>query len=453
MITKSEFLLFLKAPLHLWAKKHNKLNKTVPTVYEQHLMKQGYEVEKLAHELLPHATWQEAYVDDEFEIRNDALIRNENGTCDLYEVKSSTSIKKEHLYDVAFQSIVMKDTTKLNKIFMVILNKDYIFKDSLNIKELFSITDVTDKVNDLTEEIEEKMREAVSIVEKDKPDYIENCLKPDKCPCLDVCHPNLPKKSIFDIPMLSPKKKRELVDSKIIDINDLPSEFKLSVKQKRIADLIKTGNPYLNITGLKSFLDTFVYPIYFLDYETYSLAIPIYNDYKPYQHMVFQYSLHIINEDQSTVHKEYLETELGDPSKNLIKKLKEDIGDTGSIIVWNKKFEYGRNKDMSILYPEYKEFLENVNSRMIDLADFINKELYIHPDFLGSWSIKDVLPVMVPDLSYKKLNVNKGDQAMLVWWEIIHTSDKSKAEDLLVYCGLDTLAMVKIWERLNDLSI
>ncbi len=261
----------------------------------------------------------------------------------------------------------------------------------------------------------------------------------------------LVKKSIFDIPMLSPKKKRELVDSKIIDINDLPNEFKLSVKQKRIAALIKTGNPYLNITGLKSFLDTFVYPIYFLDYETYSLAIPIYNDYKPYQHMVFQYSLHVINEDQTTVHKEYLETELGDPSKNLIKKLKKDIGDTGSIIVWNKKFEYGRNKDMSILYPEYKEFLENVNSRMIDLADFINKELYIHPDFLGSWSIKDVLPVMVSDLNYKKLNVNKGDQAMLVWWKLIHSTDKSIAKDLLEYCGLDTLAMVRIWEKLKQL--
>lgn len=449
MLTKSDFLLYLKAPLHLWAEKHNKLNKLVPTVYEQHLMKQGYEVEKLAHELLPHATWQEAYVSDEFEIRRDALIKNVDDTYDLYEVKSSTTIKKEHLYDVTFQSIVMKDTTKLSKIFIVTLNKEYIFKEKLDIKQLFSITDVTEEVKDLTSEVEEKMREAVSIIEKDKPDYIENCLDPKTCPCIDLCYPNLPKKTIFNIPMLSPKKKRELVDSKIIDINELSDQFELSAKQRRIADVIKQNKPYLNNIGLKTFLDSFVYPIYFLDYETYPLAIPIYNNYKTYQHMVFQYSLHVVNNDQNTTHKEYLETELGDPSTNLIKKLNEDIGDTGSVVVWNKTFEFERNKDMANLYPEYKEFLENVNSRMIDLADFINKELYIHPDFLGSWSIKNVLPVMVLELSYKNLKVNKGDQAMLNWWKLIHSTDKSEEKDLIEYCGLDTLAMVKIWEKLK----
>ncbi len=448
MLTKSEFLLYLKAPLHLWAEKHNKLNKLIPSVYEQHLMKQGYEVEKLAHELLPHATWQEAYVSDEFEIRNDALIQNTDGTYDLYEVKSSTTIKKEHLYDVTFQSIVMRGKTELKRIFIVTLNKEYIFKDKLNIKELFSITDVTDEIKDLTSEVEEKMREAAIIIEKEKSNHIENCLDPKSCPCIDLCYPNLPKKTIFNIPMLSPKKKRELVDSKIIDINDLSDQYELSAKQRRIADVIKQNKPYLNNTGLKTFLDSFTYPIYFLDYETYPLAVPIYNNYKTYQHMVFQYSLHVVNEDQTVTHKEYLETELGDPSRNLIKRLKEDIGDTGSVVVWNKTFEFERNKDMAALYPEHKEFLESVNSRMIDLADFINKELYIHPDFLGSWSIKSVLPVMVPDLSYKKLKVNKGDQAMLTWWKLVNSEDKSEAKNLLEYCGLDTLAMVRIWERL-----
>ncbi len=452
MLTKSDFLLYLKAPLHLWAEKHNKLNKLAPSVYEQHLMKQGYEVEKLAHELLPHATWQEAYISDEFEIRRDALIKNVDDTYDLYEVKSSTTIKKEHLYDVTFQSIVMRNTTKLNKIFIVTLNKEYVFKDKLDIKQLFSITDVTDEVGDLTSEVEEKMREAVNIIEKEKPDHIENCLDPKTCPCIDLCYPNLPQKTIFNIPMLSPKKKRELADSKIIDINDLSDQYELSAKQRRIADAIKQNKPYLNSTGLKTFLDSFVYPIYFLDFETYPLAVPIYDNYKTYQHMVFQYSLHTVDESQTITHKEYLETKLGDPSRNLIIKLKEDIGDTGSVVVWNKTFEFERNKDMANLYPEYKEFLENVNSRMIDLADFINKELYIHPDFLGSWSIKNVLPVMVPDLSYKKLKVNKGDQAMLAWWDLIHSEDKSKSENLLEYCGLDTLAMVKIWENLKLLS-
>ena len=452
MLTKSDFLLYLKAPLHLWAEKHGKLNKLVPSVYEQHLMKQGYEVEKLAHELLPHATWQEAYVSDEFEIRRDALIKNIDGTHDLYEVKSSTTIKKEHMYDVAFQAIVMKDTTKLNKIHIVTLNKDYVFKDKLDIKQLFSITDVTKEVSKLNDEVEEKTREAIHVTGKDKSNYIENCLSPKTCPCIDLCHPSLPKKSIFNIPMLSPKKKRDLVDSKIIDINDLPDQFELSVKQRRIANAIKQNRQYLNSSGLKTFLDSFTHPIYFLDYETYPLAVPIYNNYKTYQHMVFQYSLHIVNENKTVEHKEFLKTEAGDPSIDLIAKLRQDIGPVGSVVVWNKTFEFGRNKDMANLYPEHKDFLENVNSRMIDLADFINKELYIHPGFLGSWSIKNVLPVMVPDLSYKKLEVNKGDQAMLAWWKLIHHTNKSNAKDLLDYCSLDTLAMVKIWEKLKTIN-
>lgn len=451
MLTKSDFLLYLGAPLHLWAKKHNKLNKIVPSVFEQHLMKQGYEVEKLAHQLLPHATWQDTYVSEEFEIRRDALVKNSDGTYDLFEVKSSTTIKKEHMYDVTFQSIVMKEKTKLDKVYIVTLNKDYVLEDSLDIDALFVKNDVTEKVKELTSEVEEKMRDALHVMGKDKPDYIENCLNPKTCPCLDLCHPNLPEKSIFNIPMLSPKKKRELIDSKIFEIKDIPISFELSPKQKRIAGAIRSDIPHLNKVGLQKFLYTFIYPLYFLDYETYPLGIPIYKGYKPYQHMVFQYSLHIVNEDKSIVHKEYLETEVGDPSKKLLEKLKSDVGNTGTILVWNKTFEFERNKDMANLFPKHKIFLDDLNSRMVDLADFINKEHYIHPDFLGSWSIKYVLPVMAPDLSYKNMKVNKGDIAMITWWELIHSTDKSIAKDLLEYCELDSFGMVKIWEKLNEI--
>ena len=198
--------------------------------------------------------------------------------------------------------------------------------------------------------------------------------------------------------------------------------------QRKIVNAIKTNKPYLDKIKLKNFLDSFVYPIYFLDYETYPLAVPIYNKYKTYQQMVFQYSLHIVNKDGTILHKEYLETEQGDPSRNLIKQLSSDIGPVGSVISWNKTFEMGRNEDMARLYPEHSEFLKDVNKRMIDLADFINKEMYIHPDFLGDWSIKNVLPVMVPELSYKKLKINKGDQAMLTWWDMVNSKEKKTSQ-------------------------
>lgn len=451
MLTKSDFLLFLKAPLHLWAKENNKLEKKVPSIYEQHLMKQGYEVEKLAHELLPNATWQKPYFTDDFEIRQDAIIIYPDGNAHLYEIKSSTEVKKEHLFDVVFQSIVMEKEINLKKIFVVTLNKEYVLNGQLDINSLFVVKDVTKIVKKLKATVEDLMYQAINVVNTESSDRIEGCLNPKTCLCPDLCHPNLPKKSIFNVPYLSHKRKRELIDSKIIDINDISAELSLNPMQRKIVNAIKTGKPYLDKTKLKDFLDSFVYPIYFLDYETYPLAVPIYNKYKTYQQMVFQYSLHIVNSDGTILHKEYLETERGDPSRNLIKRLSEDIGPTGSIVSWNKTFEMSRNEDMTRLYPEHTEFLKDVNKRMIDLADFINKEMYIHPDFLGSWSIKNVLPVMVPDLSYKKLKVNKGDQAMLTWWKMINSKDKKEAKDLLEYCSLDTLAMVKIWSRLKNI--
>ena len=306
-------------------------------------------------------------------------------------------------------------------------------------------------VKKLKATVEDLMYQALNVINTESPDRIEGCLNPKTCPCPDLCFPNLPKKSIFNIPYLSHRRKRELIDSKIIDINDISDELPLNPMQRKIVNAIKTNKLYLDKTKLKEFLNSFVFPIYFLDYETYPLAVPIYNKYKTYQQMVFQYSLHIVNKDGTTEHKEYLETETGDPSRNLIKKLQEDIGETGSVVSWNKTFECGRNEDMARLYPEHAEFLKDANKRMIDLADFINKEMYIHPDFLGSWSIKNVLPVMVPELSYKKLKVNKGDQAMLTWWKMVNSKDKKEAKDLLEYCGLDTLAMVKIWEELKTL--
>lgn len=451
MITKSDFLLFLKAPLHLWASVNNKLDKKAPSIYEQHLMKQGYEVEKLAHELLPNAVWQKPYFTDNFEIRQDALVKYPDGSGHLYEIKSSTEIKKEHLYDVTFQSIVMENDIKLKKIFVVTLNKDYILNGKLDINSLFAVKDVTKEVKKLRSNVEDLMYQALNVINTKKPDYIENCLNPKTCPCPQLCHPNLPKKSIFNVPYLSHKRKRDLLDSKIVDINDITDDIPLNPMQRKIVTAIKTNNPYLNRTKLKEFLDSFVYPVYFLDYETYPLAVPIYNKYKTYQQMVFQYSLHIVNKDKTIEHKEYLKKELGDPSIDLIKQLRSDIGPVGSVVSWNKTFECGRNEDMARLYPKHSEFLKDVNKRMIDLADFINKEMYIHPEFLGSWSIKNVLPVIVPALSYKKLKVNKGDQAMLTWWEMVNSKDKKEANDLLEYCGLDTLAMVKIWENLHKL--
>lgn len=451
LLTKTDFLLYLKAPLHLWAKVNNKLEKVELTAYEKHLVKQGYEVEKYVKDLIPNALWQTPYVTDDFEVRQDATVVFEDGTANLYEVKSSTEVKKEHLYDVTFQVLVTEETQKIKKVYVVTLNKDYKLKGKIDIKNLFSVSDVTREVNNLKPIVKERMLDALNVVNLKSKNGIKGCLNPKTCPCKSICFKKLPKKSIFNIPYLSYQKKRELVDNNILDIKDLPESVYLNPMQQKIKNAIVTNKAYKDKEKLKELLNSFVYPIYFLDYETYPLSIPIHDNYKPYQQMVFQYSLHIVDGNNNITHKEFLETKAIDPAVNLLKKLKEDTKDTGSIVVWNKQFESTRNTEMGTIYPEYKEFLEDLNTRMIDLADFINKEMYIHPKFLGSWSIKNVLPVMAPELSYKNLKINKGDIAMLTWWKMVDKKDKKEAKDLLEYCKLDTLAMVKIWEKLKTL--
>ena len=467
MLTKSDFLLYLEAPMHLWAKDHGKLQITAPSTYDQHLMKQGYQVEKVAHDYLTqyvlpkykHAEllWQQTYVSGEYQSRADGIIHNlDTDTYDIYEIKSSTSEKKDHLPDATVQSIVIGDSLNVDKIHLVLLNDEYVRGDSLDIEQLFKVPDITTDVEEMTVNVLAQMRDALRIIKLDEYSSVLNCLSPKSCPCIDLCHPDLPPYSIYNVPNLTPKKRRELEDAKTIAINDVDLNFTFTPKQQKIVDVLQSRTPFLDKPTVRGLLQGLIYPLYFLDYETYDEAMPLYRGHKPYQKMVFQYSLHIVSNNNDEIqHEEYLAREQGDPAKDLLKHLRSRICDTGSIIVWNKGFEGGQNKEMGELYPEYKEFLVDINNRMFDLMEIVSKGYYLHPDFKGRWSIKNVLPVMVPELSYNDLDINKGDMAMIAWWEMIHSTDaeakQKTTESLLKYCGLDTLAMVKIWEKLKEI--
>jgi len=468
MLTKSDFLLYVDAPMHLWAKSHDQQTNATPSLYDQHLMKQGYDVEKVAKVYLQkyvlpkyknaELLWQPTYTPGEYQSRADGVIHElDTNIYHLYEIKSSTSTKKEHLPDATFQSIVIGQSINLETIHLILLNDEYVRGDELDIEQLFSVPDVTDEVSEMTRDILAKMRQALEVMKAEHSDNIVNCLNPKTCPCPGLCHPNLPKASIYNIPNLTPKKKRELEELKTIAIEDIDDDYPLTHKQRKIVDVMQSKTPYLDKPTVRGLLQSLTYPLYFLDYETYDEAMPLYKGHKPYQKMVFQFSLHIVSSNSKTIqHEEYLALEPGDPAKGLVKHLRKCISDQGTIIVWNKAFEGGRNKEMAELYPEYKDFLLDVNARMFDLMEIVSKGYYLHPEFLGSWSIKNVLPVMSPELSYKTLSINKGDQAMIEWYEMAN-GDKTKkdgvAKALLEYCGLDTMAMVKVWGKLKELVI
>jgi hypothetical protein len=238
----------------------------------------------------------------------------------------------------------------------------------------------------------------------------------------------------------------------------VPDDFELTENQKNQVLAAKLGQPIIHDGEIKNELAKLKFPLYFLDYETISTAIPMFDGTKPYQQVCFQYSLHVLNKpedgEEEMIHREFLaKEEDGNPVPKLLKQLAEDIGPTGNVIVWNQSFEMSRNKEMGEMYPEYKKFLLDVNERVYDLMEIFSKQLHVHPEFLGKTSIKYVLPVLVPELSYKNLEIQNGGMACLRWYEMVAKEmPKEDAEaiykNLLIYCGLDTLALYKIYEHL-----
>ena len=196
------------------------------------------------------------------------------------------------------------------------------------------------------------------------------------------------------------------------------------------------------------------------DFETFQNAIPRFDNQRPYAQMPFQYSLHIVHEDGTMEHKEFLGDENSDPRGALIAQMLEDITPSGSIVAYSKSFEMTQIKNLALFKPEQSNALLALNERFIDLAYVFQKKYYYHPKFKGKYSIKVVLPTLFPnddELDYKKLgSIQNGGDAMDTFANLYLLKDKTKIDeikkDLLAYCRLDTLAMVRIWEELHEIK-
>jgi hypothetical protein len=465
-ITKTDFRLFLDTPLHFWAFKHGYIPAQLPGAMDEFRRQQGQQVEALAQNYLQQVILpkyarashlqQITYTQDIFLARTDALIKDEDADCyDLYEIKSSSSIDKEDLFDVAFQAQVCMQTIPLRHLYLVHLNKEYRRRGELDPAQLFLCEDISEAVAELAPQTQVFMRSAQQILIQPEPHGIEHCRKPDDCPFPELCHPDLPEHPIYEISRLHRNKALQLEEMGVRAIHAIPADFKLSDKQAQYVEVVKTGQPYIDRTAIQESLATLQYPLHFLDYETCNPALPPFDGYRPNQHIAFQFSLHVQPAPHATPeHYEYLHTTFSDPAPALLQELAAHIAPQGSILVWNKAFEMTRNRDMAEMHPESAPFLEDVNARIYDLMEIFSRGLYIHPDFHGSASIKKVLPVLVPELTYEDMAIKKGDEASVVWWEVVNGEFDEDAKiktinAMLEYCALDTLALVRIYKSLD----
>ena len=366
-LSKSDYQLYLEAPMHLWAHKHGQIQKQ-PTEFEIHIMNQGYEVEELAGKYLEefvvdsengeNVEFQRTFTDKQFVARTDALVdKPETDSFDLYEIKSSTRLKPEHIIDAAFQFLVVNKEIKVDRVFILHMNKDYLRIGNLNLENIFVSEDVTDKVQEILMDIDIKREEALAVAQQTNSEGIQHCYKPKDCPCPDLCHPVLPDYSIYDIPRISEKKKIQLFNQEIVDIKDVPSTFPLNDKQRKIVEVAKAGKPFIDPKAIKREFEHFEYPLYFLDYETFLKAIPLFDGYHPQQQMVFQYSLHKMESlDMEVTHTEHLSITKDDPSISLVESLIKNIGNSSTVFVWNKTFEVGRNKELAEIHLDFAVF-------------------------------------------------------------------------------------------------
>ena len=405
--------------------------------------------------------FQASFWNNDLYCRSDIIKHNpEDNTFDIYEVKSATKVKPEYIPDLAFQKTALREAgLKVKNTYVIHVNNEYVRQGEIEPEKFLITEDVTDKVNNFLEEIRENIDKIYNLIkqkEEPKVRIVKQCYNPYPCMFIDYCWQDIPKHSIYNV-YPSEAEINRLLDDNIVDLADVPAGVITRDKYKKYYEAHKADKVLINKEAIRVELKKYEYPLYFLDYETNSPGIPKYDKYRPYQRMTFQYSLHVQEKPGGELkHYEYLADKNEDPSPGLAESLRKLIGPKGSVVAWYKGFEAGCNTEMGERYLEHAAFFADINSRLLDLMEFFSNGYYVDKGFFGSASLKKVLPVFVPHLSYQELNIQEGMAASDSWPVLIgndlnEQEKKDLKSDMLKYCELDTFAMVEIFRVLSEL--
>lgn len=393
------------------------------------------------------------------------ILQNTKEGLIINEVKSSTSLKNIYTDDCSLQYYVLSNLNyKIKQVNLIHLNNGYYKDDFLDINQLFISNDITDKIIQNQEQVKENLKYFEEILnKKEEPDMDigTQCFDPYECDGYEYCwikQRNLcENENIFNISRLNANKKFELYYKDIIDFKDIKDLSIFNENQQIQIKASLNKEIYINKENIKKFLNTLTYPIYHLDFETFMQAVPEFKGVKPYMQIPFQYSLHIDYKDKLE-HKEFLSECRIDPRYELAKNLINDIPKDACVLAYNASFEKGVIRNLALIFPEFSEHLLNIEKNIKDLMlPFQNKDYY-HYKMQGSYSIKKVLPALIPDMekAYKDLElIHNGNEAMQSF-ELMQNMDQNTQvkyrKALLEYCKLDTLAMVKILKHLEEIT-
>lgn len=488
-LSKSLYTRGLQCVKSLWLKKYDPDKLTPPDSAAEAIFETGNQVGDLACELFPGGRevpyegsgfeekialtkqWMDEGVRDIYEasfeydgifIMVDILHINEDTSVEIYEVKSSTDVKDVYLHDVSIQFYVLAGLGYTIKCANVVhINNQYVRGEELDIHELFTIVDVTETVLEMQENIPSYLAHFEGhLSNKEHAPNVDigpHCSDPYDCDARAHCWQHIPEYSIFDISRLNKNKKFDLYRQGIVHFEDISDVSAFSANQQLQITAELEQREIIDQQAIRNFLNSIIYPVYHLDFETFQQAIPQWPGLRPFEQIPFQYSVHIQHKDGRLEHREHLAKEGEDPRRALAEALVADIPEDVMVLAYNMGFEKGVIKRLAALYDDLAPHLMAIHDNIQDLMLPFQKKAFYDPKMRGSYSIKQVLPALVPEMekAYKELDlVHHGGEAMQAFAQLVSMEDpehkKRMRQSLQEYCKLDTLAMVKILEKLKE---
>jgi len=481
LLTKSAFLCGLQCDKLLWVDRNQP--EQLPPVDEstQAVFDQGHQVGDLAKELYPDGIeidWENGheagiaqtravlaerkpmfeagFQTGKLHARADILQPAAGGRWDLIEAKSSSKVKEEHIPDVAFQKHVYESAgIRIRRCYLIHIDTSYTRRGALDVEGLFQRTEVTGEVGTMEVEVRSEARRLLSVMAKPRCPEVEVGPHCAGCALYDQCWSFLPDHSVFSLAR-GGAKSYDLMEQGILKVRDIPEDFELNAKQEIQVACDKSGKVHIERNALRRFLDQLRYPLYFLDFETMSVAVPPYDLLSPYEKVPFQYSLHIVDSPVKRARRHsYIAGGAADPRPEILSNLKTLIGKKGSIVAFNASFEKSVLRSCVNRFPRFAAWFQSMEPRIVDLYTPFRDFHYYHPDQDGSASLKAVLPVLTGK-SYEDLEIADGQVAALRFREMAFgnlpaAKEKEIRNALEIYCRQDSEGMLEIVKALEKL--
>lgn len=406
------------------------------------------------------ALFEAAFEHDGVFVAADVLLRGAAGWS-LLEVKARTRVEEHDRWDLAVQVYVLRGAgIELAQADLLHLNREYVRQGPLDLQALFTAEPLLDQALTAQDEVARRVAELKQVLRGRRVPQIEigeHCDDPYPCAFKSHCWAHVPEGSVFEIATLRAARKFELYRRGVLRMQDVPAEEPLPAWGRFHVDRARDGRRVIDRPALRGFLDALRYPLVCLDFETWMPAIPPYDGLRPYDQVPFMFSLHTVERPGAAPrHTAFLAEPGADPRRPLAEALLDAVGSAPTVLAYNASFEKTALANLAGWLPDLAPGLLACRERTLDLMQpFRRREVYV-PQMGGSYSIKAVLPALVPDLGYDDLAVQNGTAAGLVWGRLVDgqavgAAAEALRRDLWDYCARDSLAAARVLEALQGL--